>query len=116
METTTLPHADGSHTAYTYDTARRHIRTVDYDAGGAITCDIHYEYDAGGNVSGWRIYQPAGVLFKRIERHYGAGGDFEDRQYNAAGDLEWRFVERYDPKSGWQQTTYDPLGRRIDWP
>ncbi len=114
MEVIVRRHRDGSRTEYTYDDAQRHIRTTDFDVDDGISCDIHYDYNDSSQVNGWRVYQPADVLFMRFERRYHPNGEIEEFQYSPEGDLQFRFVERFDEEKRWQQITYDACGRKLE--
>ena len=104
---------DGSTSIYTYDEQDHHVRTTDYDANGQRTCDIVYEYDLDGNISGWRVYRAGGQLLKQFVRRYNEQGLMEQFQYDAAGKLELRKVETYDENNRLVELTFDPDGHPL---
>src|SRR5690242_21440930 len=91
-----LNEPDGASTVYTYEDAGRHVRTTNYDAAGTATLEIGYEHSPSGQVTGWKVFRPAGVLFKRFERRVNAEGLMEDLQFDANGHLELRAREIRD--------------------
>lgn len=114
MRTKTHTESDGSKTVYTYDEKDQHVSTTDYDAQERITCDIRYDFDDAGRVSGWQVYQPDGLLFKKYEMLYSESGLEEVRQYDAQGCLELRVVETYDEDGKLIRLQLDREGRQID--
>ncbi|MDQ3821004.1 MAG: hypothetical protein M3362_25435 [Acidobacteriota bacterium] len=91
---------DGSRSEYIYDDAEVQVRTTDYDADGNIICDIHYENNGHGKITGWRVYNSEGVMFRRYEvDYYSSGLESESREYDDDGNLIRRTVLSYDPNN-----------------
>lgn len=103
---------DGSCIVYTYDDAKRRLRTTHFDAAGTVTLDIVYDHSPVGVLTGWSIFLPAGVLFKRFERQVGADGLEEVLQFDAGGQLELRTREIRDP-NGIRLVHFDRDGKAL---
>jgi hypothetical protein len=107
---------EGRKTIYLYDDLNRHFRTTDYDKEGKSLCDIQYQFIKDSEqVSGWKVYKPASVLFQSFEIDYNPDEtEKETRQYNSDGELEMRTVNIYDEISGeWIERSYDANGEEI---
>ena len=86
---------------------------TDFDAEGRITLDAHYEYDAEGNLVGWRLFDGKGALFKRFEVTDTDPRRTETLQYDSSGALEYRFLDEIDEKGSMTHRTFDPDGREV---
>lgn len=104
-ETNTAP--DGSKTVYLFDAFDNHIRSTDFDLSGRMIWDIHYEFDAEGPVTGWKLYDLDGKLFKQFVRKYHDHGLQEDLQFDAQGTLELRSIEVYNTNGELVTETFD---------
>jgi hypothetical protein len=100
MKTETREFENGSRTTYIYDDAGIQLRTTDYDADGNIIYDIHYEHNELGDITGWKVYNRKGAMFRRFEVDYYAPGlESENREYGEDGNLIRRTVHVYDSEN-----------------
>jgi uncharacterized protein RhaS with RHS repeats len=104
MRTETSVFEDGSRTVYIYDGVGNQIRTTDYDSDSSIVFDIYYDNNELGDVTGWKVYNHEGVIFRYFEVDYlSRGVESELREYGEDGSL----IKR-------EQYFYDSEGRRIE--
>jgi hypothetical protein len=95
---------DGAKTVHTFNDAGSCVQTTDYDAGGNIGNDIHYDVDPLQRVVGWKVFDANGNTIKRFEVDFDSQGfEIEVRQFGANGNLER--LKRY---------LYDDNNRRIE--
>ena len=98
---------DKSRTEYQYDNAGNQTRTTDYGADGAMTCDIQYENNQGGDCIGWKVYNDERNLIHTFEvERYPSGLEAEIRQYDPNGAFVRREVSFYDSNSRIRQMQY----------
>jgi hypothetical protein len=107
MKTEIHQDEEGYRSEHIHDDAGKHVRTTDYEPTGKMTCDIRYEHNALGDVTGWKVWNAEGMVFRRFEVDYcGPGIESETREYGPSDNLIRREVYVHDSENRRIETHY----------